>query len=708
MNDPVGWVLLGCGAAAWMGVLAGGAGPWVAVSVAIGGVGTLVVRSSAARALGVVLVAGVVAGWAQGVADAGIGAALEGDPGGTTRLVGRLVDDGRARPAPGVGWYGRLRPTTRDGLAWPGPDVLVSVPDGEPPPAGTTIEVTGRLAPGETEVRGRPVAGVVAAARWDERSPPTGLLAVAEAIRHRVRSVVSRAPAPGGPLLAGFLLGDTSAVDPVVTEDLRAAGLSHYVAVSGSNVALFLVGWWIVTLPLAVRPRLRWAVGWAGLVLFATVTRWEPSVVRASAMSALALGSRRAGIVVSGRGLLGAAVGGALLVAPSLAHDLGFQLSVAATAGLLAGARRRGAGPARALRATVAAQLAVAPLLLATVGEVPLAGPIANLLAAPLVSVATVVGAIASVAGLAPLAVLAGRVADLVVAVARLVAPLPTIGWWGLAVVAGLLVAWRWPRGRPVTASLAAVGLVGVLLAGGPGPGPWVAFLDVGQGDAAIVRGASGATVVVDGGPDPAGLADALRRHRVTRVDLLVVSHRHADHVTGLGAVVGHLPVGGIWHPRHRDFGAAQPLFAAADDAGIARWTPPPGTRATVGDVEIAVLGPLRRYASPNDESLVLLVEVGGISVLFAGDIETFAQADLGPIESDVLKVPHQGAATSDRGWLAASAGSVSIISVGDNDFGHPADWVVETLEAAGSTVCRTDRDGDIVVRPGSSTRCGS
>lgn len=142
------------------------------------------------------------------------------------------------------------------------------------------------------------------------------------------------------------------------------------------------------------------------------------------------------------------------------------------------------------------------------------------------------------------------------------------------------------------------------------------------------------------------------------------------------------------------------------DGAGIAHGVPEVGQTVELGSLSLEVLGPLRRYASPNDESLVVRVGVAGMSVLFAGDIETFAQGDLGPIRSDVLKVPHQGGATSDPDWLADSAGKVSVISVGPNDFGHPSDWVVATLDEAGSVVCRTDQDGDVVVYPGPDVRC--
>jgi competence protein ComEC len=84
--------------------------------------------------------------------------------------------------------------------------------------------------------------------------------------------------------------------------------------------------------------------------------------------------------------------------------------------------------------------------------------------------------------------------------------------------------------------------------------------------------------------------------------------------------------------------------------------------------------------------------------MLLAGDIETFAQADLGNLRADVLKVPHQGGATSDAQWLSTVDAELAVISVGPNNFGHPAQWVIEILRDSGAEVRRTDEVGDVIV----------
>jgi competence protein ComEC len=148
-----------------------------------------------------------------------------------------------------------------------------------------------------------------------------------------------------------------------------------------------------------------------------------------------------------------------------------------------------------------------------------------------------------------------------------------------------------------------------------------------------------------------------------------------------------------VWHPGDPE------IDLGAIGGGATTEEARPGLRARVGWFELDVLGPRRRYASPNDESVVLLVTAAGGTALLAGDVEVAAQRDLGPVAVDVLKVPHQGAATSDPEWLAATSPRVAVISVGPNDFGHPDPGVIAVLESGGAEVLRTDLEGDVVVR---------
>jgi competence protein ComEC len=261
-------------------------------------------------------------------------------------------------------------------------------------------------------------------------------------------------------------------------------------------------------------------------------------------------------------------------------------------------------------------------------------------------------------------------------------------------------MAWmaRSPRWRPLAALAAALAIAGPLFLASPPPRLAAVFLDVGQGDSTLLLGATGQAVLVDGGPDPVVLMAALDRYRVESLSLVVVTHAHQDHVGGIVALPGRRPIGRIWYPGGPHTGESwEQVLAGADSFGIPVEVAVPGMIEVIDGMRLEVLGPLRRYEGINDQSVVLWVEAGGASLLLTGDIEVAAQSDLGPKRADVLKVPHQGASTSDLGWLAASMPRLSIVSVGENDYGHPSPQVLEVL-SAGSVVVRTDVAGDIVV----------
>ena len=505
----------------------------------------------------------------------------------------------------------------------------------------------------------------------------------------------------GRALLAGFLIGDTERISEVDVDAMRRSGLAHFVAVSGSNVALFLGLLAVVAGPLAMGPKRRALLGLAGLPVYAAATRFEPSVLRASVMAGIALGGRLVGMVLEAWQLLSVAVVVLVVSDPGLTSNVGFQLSVAATAGVLVGAR----WPARSrllrpLYVTLGAQVAVAPLLLAHFGSVPLLSPLVNLVAAPLVAASTVLGAI-GVAGAGVLIGPAAWLAELVLALARGASAWPQLGAWELLwLLAAGLAVYRFGAIRALSA-LAGAGFVVIVLSTPAAdlPDVGVVVLDVGQGDAILLHGGDGRFALVDGGPEQALVVDKLRRYGVGQLELMVLTHVHADHATGLIGVVENIGVGEVWaDPEPHSTPAARELFAALQRSGIAPAVPAPGTRRFLGRLELVVEGPIRRYASPNDQSIVLTVRGPGRSLLLPGDIETHAQADLAGLRADVLKVPHQGAGTSERGWLEAVGSELAVISVGPNQWGHPVDWVIEVLEDANAEVVRTDEAGDVVV----------
>jgi competence protein ComEC len=323
--------------------------------------------------------------------------------------------------------------------------------------AGDRIEVTGYaapLGPRDARLRWRHAVAALTRGQLVGMDAPGGALGVV----NRVRGLVARGssvldPAAGG-LLRGLVLGDTSGLTRATVGAFRDAGLSHLLAVSGANVAFVLA----LAAPALRRFRLglRAVVAMSILAAFVLVTRWEPSVLRAATMSACAMAAGVLGRPASSTRLLAHAVVVLVVADPFLVHSLGFALSVAAAGGIVVLApaiERRLPGPAvvRApLAVTLAAQVAVTPLLLTSVGAVPAVAPIANLLAAPLAEPVTMIGL--------PAAVVAGALAGAAPPVAALVLVPVEVLVDALAAVASAASAARWQLGGRELAGLLAVG----------------------------------------------------------------------------------------------------------------------------------------------------------------------------------------------------------------------------------------------------------
>jgi competence protein ComEC len=288
------------------------------------------------------------------------------------------------------------------------------------------------------------------------RAPP---FIVANAVRAVVLRGCESLDAVDAALLAGFLLGDVRGVPQAVSDDFRGSGLTHLLAVSGENVAFVLALAGPLLRRFSLRGRL--VLGLTVLVVFGCATRFEPSVLRAEVMAALAMAASFTGRPAPAGRMLCAAVVVLLLADPFLLHSLGFQLSVAATAAIVALAPSFGLrlpGPRwlrEPLAVSFAAQLGVTPVLLAARGSVPLVSPLANLVAVPLAEPLTVVGfAVTGAAGLV------GNRAPRLVGLG-LVPVGAMLGWVRVVAHAGAAVPVQLHR-RGAFAVVALVGAVGV------------------------------------------------------------------------------------------------------------------------------------------------------------------------------------------------------------------------------------------------------
>jgi competence protein ComEC len=588
---------------------------------------------------------------------------------------------------------------------------------------------------------------------------PSLLQRVAGVLRSGLSRACDPLPADPRALLPGLVDGDTSRVPPDLDQAFLATDLAHITAVSGANLSVLLVlllgaaarsrtperGGIAARLGLPLRCTA--LLGVALTVGFVVLCRPDPSVLRAAATGLIVLLALATGRRASPLAALAGATLLLMVVDPWLSRSFGFALSALATAGLLTlGPRWTRAlarhgwphGPAEAVACAAAAQACCGPLLVLKAAEVSLVAIPCNLLAEAAVAPATLLGFAALAA--APVSMGAATL------LARLAAvPTAWIAWLARrgAELPGAEVSWPggWPGALLLTAvtcavvlclpvlryRLVAIGLALLLLAvllrpapvtrlvtGWPPPHWRVVACDVGQGDAFVVSpgGDPGTALVIDTGPDPRAVDHCLQELGVTRIPLLLLTHEHADHVEGLPGVLHGRRVGAIETTTDTDpQGETARVRRWAAAAGVPLVRAVPGERRSLGELSWQVLwpdGPLGPGTpGPNNASVALLITTPRLRMAFLGDLEPPAQSRLlahlaafpGLRHVDVLKVAHHGSAKQDADLIRALAPRLALISCGlGNSYGHPAQSTLDLLRSVGSTVLRTDTQGELAV----------
>jgi competence protein ComEC len=534
-------------------------------------------------------------------------------------------------------------------------------------------------------------------------------------------------------VLEAMVLGDQQAVPAAQVNAMQRSGLMHILAVSGENVVLLCgMGTFVLTL-VGVPRRLRSIVLIPAVVLYVIVTGATPSIVRAGVSGVVALLADLASRPTDGWFLWLVPAAFMLSRSPAVVFDVSFQLSFAAVAGLLLLARPltrllsflpRAFGEPAAI--TTAASLSTAPVSMATFGQTSLVAVPANIAGGFVLGPIMFLGMLSVFVGFvwpglsAPLDVVAGLFTGFLLTVAAWFArpSFAVYRWHGLTL--GLVLASVFVPALVVVAALArrsglpplrfaarhrcrlaaaVLALLAVALVVTPAPAaapglPTLTVLSVGEGAAALLQEPDGPTVLIDAGPAPLGAC--LRRHGVRRIDLLVLSHGHADHTAGLSDVLGQIPVTCALVPRPVVDSPA--LDRVVADLRAARVP----VRACTTRLSIPIRGPTGQSGGTdnqdeNDCALVVVVTLDGESVLLPGDAEAEALEPLGFGHIAVVELPHHGSLGGlDDRLLAELGPHLTLVSVGPNRFGHPRPQMLALVAAHHLPLLRTDRCGDV------------
>ena len=508
-----------------------------------------------------------------------------------------------------------------------------------------------------------------------------------------------------GALIPGMVLGDTSLQSQSFKNEMRRSGLTHLVAVSGANFAivstfiLYLMQFLIRRIPL------RLAVTALFLIAFISLVRPSPSVLRAAAMAAVLLLAQGTHRGKDSLPALGFAIGAVIVADPWQVRDPGFALSVLATAGLLLLAPRLIESFSKKIPRPLAIVIAIplsatlfcTPVIVAISGQISPMSILANVLAAPAVAPVTIVGFVAGlISPVAPwisgvLIWIVKPLAAWVAWIASVISDLPLItlatGSKSLLIIAGVIaLGFIFNRTIVITALVLLIAISWFLRFPG---GDWqIANCDVGQGDAMVINLGNNRGIVLDVGPDPIALDRCLHQLGIKKIELLIMSHSHFDHVGGYSGAADGREIVMQWYGNVRA-----------------------GTRATFqgthGAVTIDVLWPQGQWADeqvsdPNNSSIAIMLRAPDFSLFAGGDIEPESQRLIAPLigEVDIYKVSHHGSKFQDEGFTRALSPTISIISVGTgNTYGHPAPQTIDALTRLGSRVLRTDLDGSVALQ---------
>ncbi|MGL5206638.1 MAG: DNA internalization-related competence protein ComEC/Rec2 [Acidaminococcaceae bacterium] len=550
-------------------------------------------------------------------------------------------------------------------------------------------------------------------------------------------------PEKDAAILGGMTLGGYDGIDEDTVKKFSATGIVHILSVSGSHVAL-LIGFVLSLLSfLHVRKKLSLVIAAGTVIGYCLICGFSPPVLRSALMGmAMLLGLALQRNEDSGAVLAIVAIS-ILCYKPMWVLDIGFQLSFASTAGLiylfpsvkawLAQYMRKYF--AAALAVTIAAQLAVLPLLVYYFHQVSISSLAANIIVVPVMEFIVLL----TMAGLflsflcKPLGIILLMFASLLLTPA-----LAATKWIAAWPFASIIIAHKpfimalayylllislfriWPfetldlQERKLVVALTCFAIFLPIITMHFARQPFtVYFIDVGQGDAALVITEDKKTILIDAG-GLRGNYDTgerivlpfLRYLGIDKLDVLALSHGHHDHAGGAAAVARSIPIGCVLLTQEEPSQDVSVLLNFVKNKSRIKYLNG-GQQYNLGSCQIAVIEAPTTAAfaekhNENESSAIMKITDGAKSIVFTGDAteEEEIAASAGSVKADVLKVAHHGSKTSSSfEFLQAVKPRLAVISVGsDNKFGHPAPETLEKLQEIGVKILRTDHAGNIKV----------
>jgi competence protein ComEC len=567
--------------------------------------------------------------------------------------------------------------------------------------------------------------------------------------RRSIQAAVGQWDERSAAIVAAIVIGDRAGLDEELQRRLQEAGTYHVIAISGGNIAvlagLLLAAFRVVGM--LGRVAMLAAIG--VLVAYDRIVGGGASVDRATCMAVVYFAARALDQRSPPLNVLALATACLVAARPLSVVDPAFALTVGATLSILLTVPL-----VQSLRlppsfgwllgllvSSVATEIALLPIGALFFSRVTFAGLGLNFAAIPLMAVAQLAGM-----ALVPVALVSTAVASAIGCVAHLAASglmrtadlaqlvpvltfrvAPPSAWsltlYYLAVISGCLCRrrTRWRRTVGMTAVLAAVWIVAE---------PWAfverrgdgrlhaTFLDVGQGDSVFLRFPHGTTLLVDAGGLPARstfdigdrvVAPVLRMAGTARLDFIALTHGDPDHIGGAPAILREFRAKEVWEGIPvPPFEPLQLLREQARSIGSNWSNLRAGDRFQIDGVDVLVIHPglpdWERQRVRNDDSLVLDLRWGDVSLLLTGDIgrsvERERLSNIAPAPMRIVKVPHHGSLTSSSiEFVRALAPTVAVVSAGrGNHFGHPVPEVLQRYDEVGAQIFRTDRDGAVTV----------